>query len=462
MKRTIVVLLLLGILATLALPTAFADRKAPNAPEMANRPTARTECNEDLTGQTIMYYHIGDLSGPYAPITQPLLAGLDDALKYFNEHGGLCGATIAQELGVSYDDTAGSPEKAQEIWDRFVTDKDPSERPSMVFLYSSTDGEILRDQAAELQTPILLAAGSDLALYGEDGTPGWEFAIIPLYTDQLGLFCDYISENWASMGIEGEPSIGHLSWGIPFGRSSDTPEVQAYCASKGVGYAGAEYFLPIGTPDVGPQLRNLTDAGANIIYTTTLATGADTVIKAVAGAGLLDQVVIAGSNWILDTSVYGLAGADSNHVIGNLPYLWWDNLENPGVQVVTTQWATNRLAPAGDNAELQQQAFRTRNIAYLLSYPTLDLWIELMTRAINEVGYENVTGAVIYDILNNDFQYDAFEGMLSVAYNSETRSVMTSHIGQIQIAEGEAPKIVPITDLLETPDLRVGGADVPQ
>lgn len=458
MKRSLVVLILIIALVTVALPAAFAEQSSPVAPEASNRPTNRTECTVDLTGETVLFYHIGDLSGAYRGITQPLLAGFDDAMKYFNANGGLCGATIAHELGVSYDDTAGSQEKAQEVWDRFVTDADV--RPPVVLMYNSADGEILRDQAAELQTPILLAAGSDKALYGEDGTPGWEFALIPLYTDQLGLFCEYISENWADFGIDGDPSIGHLSWGIPFGQSSDTAETRAYCESVGVSYAGAEYFSPLGTPDVGPQLKNLTDNGANIIYTTTLATGADTVIKAVAGAGLLDSVVVSGTNWILDTSVYGLAGADSNGVVGNLPYVWWDDLENEGVQIVNAQWVENRLAPAGGDAELQAAALRNRNIAYLTAYSALDLWMEVYTRAINEVGFENVTGEVFYNILTNDFEYETFHGLANIAYDAENRSVRNSQIGQIQIEEGALPKIVPISDVYETPDLRPGGADV--
>ena len=60
-----------------------------------------TECEVDLTGETITIYHIGDLSGPYAPITQPLLAGITDVIAFYNEHGLACGATLEQ----MYEDT---------------------------------------------------------------------------------------------------------------------------------------------------------------------------------------------------------------------------------------------------------------------------------------------------------------------------------------------------------------------
>src|SRR5690606_32688557 len=185
------------------------------------------------------------------------------------------------------------------------------------------------------------AAGSELGLYGEAGEPGNQYSIIPLYTDQLGAFCDYVVENWDSFGIEGDPVIGHLSWEGAFGRSSDTEGTRAYCEAAGVGYAGAEYFLP-GTPDISTQLQGLVDAGANIIYTSSLASGPAQVAGTVAALGLTDSVVLGGANWALDSSVIGLGGEATEGIIGNLPYLWWDELEEPGVQTVVGYWAANR------------------------------------------------------------------------------------------------------------------------
>lgn len=464
-KRFIILLVLVAILATAALPSALASRPT-NRDRMVNQQTGRAECAVNLADQGISevaFYHFGDLSGPYRPISQPLLAGLTDAMLHFNSEaggGGLCGAQIT----MVYEDTGGDGAKATEYWADF-TSREGNEKPRVIFMYSSTDAENLREQAAELKTPILLAAGSEKSLYGEDQTPGYVFAVIPSYVDQLGLFCDYVAENWSAMGMTGEPKIGHLSWNIAFGQSSDTAETQAYCQSKGVGYAGAEYFLPIGTPDLSGQLKKLTDAGANIIYTTTLATGSNQVIRAVAGAGLQGQVLVAGPNWILDTSVYGLAGADSDGVIGTLPYLWWDQLDNPGVQIVNNAWVTNRLSVA-TNDEERTAAFLTRNIAYLVSFALLDAWIDIMTRAINEAGsYEAVTGETVYNVLNSSYAYSALQGVLNLAFDETTRSQTQAYIGAIDFVERDGqvqPTIGPMTELRDAPDLRVGGADVPQ
>jgi ABC-type branched-subunit amino acid transport system substrate-binding protein len=391
---------------------------------------------------------------------------LTDAVNYFNANGGLCGAAIAME----YEDTGGNADRVQEFWTQFTSQED---LPEMIFLYNSADAEILRDQAAELQIPILLAAGSDAALYNQANEPGWVYAIIPLYTDQFGAFCDYISDpdTWASFGIEGEPKIGHLSWGIPFGRATDTPETRAYCASKGVEVVGAEYFLPIGSPDLAGPYKNLRDAGANIIFTTTLATGTDRVVKAIAGAGDLENVIIAGTNWVLDSSVYGLGGEATNGVVGVLPYVWWDDAEHPGVAIVLNEWF--KRLDAAQSEEETTNVLRLRNIAYLLSFPVVDLWIEIMTQAINNVGFESLNGAAVAEVLNNDFEYTAMEGMLDIKFDQTTRAQLTARIGQIQVSEFEGSiiySILPINKgenegdpapLLDLPDLKVGGVDVP-
>lgn len=457
MKRKVIALLItLMLVIALGVPAAFANRSTPPDTVNVNQTGDRSECSEDLTGETFIYYSYGDLSGPYSFISQPLLAGLQDAAAYFNENGGICGASI--ELLI--EDTGGDLDRGQEFWDDFTSRDNP---PVTVGLFGSGDAELVRDQAVDLQTPILLSAGSELALYGENGDePAYTFAIIPLYTDQLGNFCNYISENWDAMGMEGDPVIGHLSWEGAFGRSSDTENTQAYCESLGVGYAGAEYFLPT-TSDVSTQLNVLVENGANIIYTTSLATGPANISAAIAGAEMQGQIILAGPNWVLDTSVIGLAGADSAGIIGSMPYLWWDELENLGVQVVSNSWAVTRYLPAGDDPDAQRSALATRNIAYLLSFPSMDLWIELMIHAINDVGYENLNGQAVYEVLTNDFEYNAMGGILNVAFDETNRAVPNSRIGQIQFiqsGDGVLPTVAPLNDFMNVPDLKVNGADV--
>ena len=448
-KRRLLVGILVLVLVSMVAPNVVASQTTPTTPVQTAQ---MTECEEDLEGKTFTFYHFGDLSGAFSFISLPLVAGLNDAVAYFNENGGICGS----EIVIEFRDTGGDTDKTQQFWDEFSA-IEGDQAPSVIFLYGSADAELLRDQAAELEIPILLAAGSELALYGENAdTPGWIFSIIPLYTDQLGLFCEYISENWEEYGIEGDPVIGHLSWAGAFGSSSDTPNTQAYCESLGVGYAGAEYFLPTAS-SVAEQMQGLLDNGANIIYTTSLATGPVLVAKTIAGAELQGQVLLAGTNWALDTSVIGLGGADVNGIVGSLPYLWWDDVEHPGVGLVLNSWLTNRLAPAGDDPDAQRAALGSRNIAYLLSFAVIDMYVEAMTQTVNRVGFDNVDGVAVYETLDGGFEYSALEGVLEFYYDAEIRTPTASQIGQIQFVQtdsGVVPTIAPLTELADTPDLR--------
>ena len=425
-----------------------------------------TECNEDLSGETIPFYTFGDLSGPYAPITQPLSAGFTDAIAYFNANGGICGATI--EL-VS-DDTGGDQEVTQSLYERYST-ADP--KPLQILMYSSADAELLRAQAAEDEITIALFSGSTAGLYGENADePGWVFAAIPLYTDQFGAFCEWVAANWDDLGFEGEPAIGHLSWEGSFGRATETPETTAYCESLGVKVVGGEYFLPT-TTDVTAQIQTLVDEkGANILFTTSLGTGPALIAADLVNLGKEDDVLLAGVNWVLDTSVgllgqqtFGADGMPSTDgIVGVLPYMWWDE-DHPGTALVQEQFTANDRNPL------------YRNIAYLAGFIAIDQYIEAVIRTVNRVGYENLDGASYYETLN-DFEYDALGGVLHYRFTPELRAQTQTRIGTLTYLKDESgqpvvievngnpmmvPIIVPITEeWVQAPDLRPGGADVPQ
>lgn len=408
-------------------------------------------CEYDLTGETIKFYHFADYSGVYTFITLPLLAGFEDAVEYFNANGGICGAEIVAE----YRDTGGDREAAQAAWDDFSNREDVD----VVIVVQTEDSELLRQQAEEKKIPILASTGSVMGLYGEEGSdPGWVFAVTPLYEDQMGAFCEYISQNWESFGIEDDPVIGHVSWLGAVGEASDKPETRAYCEGLGVGYAESAYFFP-GLPDVTTQVQTVLDAGANIIYTTSLASGPAQVATTLQTLGVSDKVLLAGPNWVLDTSVIRLGGEAVAGIVGQLPYHWWDELEHPGVQVVTQKWAEKRAA------ENPETAFELRNIAYLLAFAAVDLYAQIITESINQAGgLDNLTGQVVYNTLVSGTTFSGMDGMLSFSYDETRRSPNRTRIGTIEFVESEAgvaPVVKPLTDWFEAPDLRPGGADVP-
>ncbi len=468
MRKLTLAILISLLVALLALPALAQDEGFPDFIQ-------HSECTVDLTGETIPIYHFGDLSGSYAFITQPLLAGLADAIAYYNARGGVCGATFKSDVGTEYRDTAGGREEAQASYDYFSTLAD---KPDLLVLYASGDAELLRSQVEEDEIPSLISAGSVAGLYGEDAaTPGWIYASNPLYADQLGSFCQFVAANAERFP---EPKIGYISWPGAFGEAAYTAETIGYCGSLGVEILDTpEYFLPTAT-DITTNVQNLVDAGANILYTNSLASGPAIVAKTIVDLGLEGEVQLAGVNWALDTSV-GLLGQRTltsgglpsvNGLIGSLPFAWWSERQNPGIALINEQADANARPP------------QLRNIAYLLGWGIVDTYTELYIQTVNRVGsLEAVDGAAMKETIEG-LDYAPL-GLYTFNYDGgSTRAVSTNRIAQMAFlnATGDGvatgpedamvvdgadgakffvPILVPLTDYAPAPDLRPGGADAP-
>ncbi|MBA4379779.1 MAG: hypothetical protein C0393_03700, partial [Anaerolinea sp.] len=196
MRKTLFTLAALLLVASLILsacapkPTPTPPPPPPPPPPTAVPPTeVPTPAGPpDLTGKTITLYHFGDLSGPYAGITAPLVHAAEDAVKAINEAGGIYGAT----LEVKFADTAGSVDEAVAAYDRF-TSEDPN--ALIMITYGSGEVEALAQRFAEDKIVNITAGLSGKAFYGEGS--GYTFGLGPIYPDQIGLVMKFLSENWA-------------------------------------------------------------------------------------------------------------------------------------------------------------------------------------------------------------------------------------------------------------------------
>ena len=458
--RKAILLMLLALLV--AIPAAAQEETLPEW-------ITHTECEHDLTGETVTIYHFGDISASYAFITQPLLAGLADAMAYYNARGGVCGATLAADNR----DTAGDPAQVQAAYDYYST-LDP--KPDAIVLYASGDSELLRSQLAEDEIPVMISAGSVEGLYGENGNePGWIYATNPVYVDQFGAFCDFVAAN---PEMYPEPVIGYISWAGAFGEAAFKEEAINYCEGLGVEvYDTPEYFLPTAT-DISTNVQNLVDNGANILYTNSLASGPVLVARTVADLGLDEDVKLAGVNWALDTSVALLSrtalGSDGlpavNGLVGSLPFQWYSEREHPGIALLLEQ------------AEANERALPLQNVSYLLGWALVDTYVELYTQAVNEAGsLDAVDGALMQQIIQQaDFRpldlyrFNYGEGLRSTNenrmaamyfLNATMDGIATSGEDALTVDAGDGtslfiPQIVPLTEFAPAPDLRPGGANV--
>jgi hypothetical protein len=378
------------------------------------------------------------------------------------------------DIETNYRDTGGDLAQSQASYDAFSTQDDP---PDILYLYASADSELLRDQLTEDEIPVLISAGSVEGLLGENADePGWIFATNPLYVDQLGSFCDFVAANPDRYS---DPVIGYLSWGGAFGEAAFKPETIAYCDSLGVGFVETpEYFSPAAT-DITGNMLNLVDAGANIIYSNSLASGPALIAQTVVQLGLEDDVQLAGVNWVMDTSVALLSsgqqlGSDGlpavNGLVGSMPFRWWSERSNPSIAFITEQ------------ATLNERSLPTQNIAYLLGWGLVDTHIELYIQAVNEVGsIDAVDGPLMKSIIENlvysplglyefDFQGGEIRALPNnriaqmFFLNAEGTGPATSGEEAMKIPRDDGsnlfiPLVVPLTDFAPAPSLLPGSMD---
>ena len=219
--------------------------------------------------------------------------------------------------------------------------------------------------------------------------------------------------------------------------------------------------------------QNLLDQGATILYTNTLATGPALVAATVVDLGIEDEVTLAGVNWVMDTSV-GILGQRAlkangmpsvDGMYGSIPFLWWTEASEPAVQFVTQEWAAN------------ERTLSDRNIAYLLSWGSVDAIVETYIQTLNRVGsLDAITGADLRETLEG-IDYAVLGGIWQLVYPEGYRDATANRIAQMRFANADGsgiagspdeamtidggqgnmlmvPIVVPLTDFQEAPNLR--------
>jgi len=446
MRKTLFILITIFLVASLALGACApkpepAPEPAPPVEEPAEEPAEAptdapaSEGPPDLTGETITIYHFGDLSGPYASITAPLIHGAEDAVKAINEAGGIYGATLAIEFA----DDAGNIDEAVAAYDRF-TGNDPN---AMVMItYGSGEAEALAERFAEDKIVNITAGLSSKAFYGEGS--GYTFGLGPIYPDQLGMMMKFLSENWTDYkpaDAGDEIKLAYISWPTAFGQGALTEESRAFLADLGVEVVVEETYDVSPTADTTTAILNAQAAGANVIWTNTLAFGPAAILNDLNALGLRDQFVVAGDNWTMDLATYAFL-ADPAYGVGLMspfPYLWWTDTDNTGVQYAQQLFDANERSAA------------EHNVGYMLLVAGVDMAAKAITHAIDTVGYENLNGEAIHDALIDMSPFDTLDGVYKADFSNGSRS---PHMSQIRMIQGGPDAFIVLQDWTETPDLR--------
>lgn len=451
MRKTILISLILlsfvlGACKPAATPAPTATQPPP-PPTATTAPTAvpPTDTPEptvpptpagppDLTGKTITIYHMGDLSGPYASITAPLIHGAEDAVKAINEAGGIYGAM----LEVQFADDAGNIDEAVAAYDRFTSEGDPI----VMITYGSGEAEALAQRFAEDKIVNITAGLSAQAFYGAGS--GYTFGLGPIYPDQLAATMQFLKDNWADYkpaGAGDEIKLAYISWPTAFGQGALTDESRAFLADLGVEIVVEEKYDVSPTADATPAILNAQAAGANVIWTNTLAFGPAAILNGLHQLGLRDQFVVTGCNWAMDLATYAFLADPAFGVglISPFPYLWWTDAENEGIKYAEGLFAANARGKG------------EHNVGYLLLVAGVDLIAQVIRHVIDTQGFDALNGETFFAALQEMSPLEALNGVLRLDFSGTNRS---PHVTQIRMIQGGPDAFIVKQDWMETPDLR--------
>jgi len=367
-------------------------------------------------------HHIGDITGPYAPITgAAAMAAMEDFEEYINAHGGLKGAKVDCVLH----DTRNKRDTALSYYSQVV-----AEKPPLIFLHQSADMEILKERVAEDKVPALCFSPTPKTIW----PPGWLFQTLPEYTDQFGLFIDWMLRNWEG---KKKPKLAFLNPDYPYGHSVLTPPCLDYLEKKGVELVAKEFFPPFDV-DVTTQMTRLLPVQPDWIYSMTIASQPRVVLKAAEALGMLGRARFGMGCWGMDVGAARVAGGLMEGVVGVQPY-----------------WTPADADKEVRMAEEVMKIFKRKNrkpeqftMAYCAFWMANALALESLTKTIDRAGWDGLNGPAVYDTLVKTTQFGAL-GLQPFKFSPGKRSPLFSRVTEIKNSQ-----CVPITDWLPCPDLR--------
>ena len=420
-------------------PAATEEPTAEPTEEAATGEMAAEECTETYEGETIVIYQAAGLTGPLAQILgDGFINGSNDAVERINAEGGVCGVMMELRL----EDSQYDPEQEVAIFERYRAEE-PA--PVLHLTYGSGAAIALKERVTEDQIPHITAGLSDEAFYLPRG--GYTFGTGPIYSDQFAGFITWLQENWADVKpaeAGDEIVVGVIGWANAFGAGATTPTALAYAEEQGITVLPLESQEISPTADVTGQLQNLLASGANVIYVQSLSFGPAQVIGTLRALGAWDSVVVGGVNWSLNTDVLNILGENAalmDGYYGVMPSYWWNDTDNPGVQMALEDFTASGLPEA------------KKDVGYLLSYGQMFGVANILRHAMNTVGFEGLTGQAVFEAMQDMGTIDA-GGMATMNAAGEDRAPREAQIRQVQVGDDGTIEFVVVEDFFELPDTR--------
>jgi branched-chain amino acid transport system substrate-binding protein len=364
--------------------------------------------------------HVGDMTGPYAPITgAAAVAAMEDFQDFINAAGGIKGVKVKCTLH----DTRNKRDTALSFYSQVAAQK-----PPVMFLHQSADMEVLKERVAEDKIPTFCYSPTPKTIW----PPGWLFQTLPEYTDQFGLFIDWMLKNWKG---QGKPRIAFVNPDYPYGHTVMTPQCLNYMKQKGVELVARELFPPFDV-DATTQMTRVAALKPDWIYSMTIASQPRVILKSAETVGLLGTTRFGMGCWGMDIGAAKVAGGLMEGVVGIQPYWVRSDGNLPTVKKVIEIFEKKNRKP--EQFTMAYSGFWLGNA----------LTVEAVSETVERVGWDKLNGQAVFDTLTKHKEFKAL-GLQPFKLAAGKRTPL-----QARVVEIKKDQVVPISDWLPCPDLR--------
>jgi branched-chain amino acid transport system substrate-binding protein len=364
--------------------------------------------------QEIKVGGIFDLTGITSDVGKPFALGVQDAVVWVNENGGINGKKI-KLIGADY---AYKIDQARALYKKLVTD----DKVVMIQGWGTGDTEALKDFVGQDKVPYVSASFS--APLSDPAKFPYNFFVAPTYTDQLRSWLDWVKQDYAKSGGKGKAKVAFMYGDNAYGKSPIAGG-KKYAAEIGVDIVDDE-ILPGNLQDATSQLLTMKQKGVEYAYVNVTTTQTSLVLR---DAKKLGMNVKFGSNpYGFSELLVGLAGPLAEGVTGVMPHVPYGT-PVPGMKAVEAAHQKMRPNEKGD-------------ALYVRGFTNVLVWSEALKRA-DKAGQLNGPGVKAAMETLVDFSTGGLSQ--SVTYTpTDHRPTMTTSIYQVQ-----GGKLVKLGDYLQ-------------
>jgi len=246
---------------------------------------------------------IFDLTGVTGDVGKVFALGVEDAVAWLNENGGVNG----KKVKLLAQDYAYKKDQAAAIYKRLVND----EKVLFIQGWGTGDTEALKEFVTQDRIPYF--SGSFAAPISDPSKFPYNFFVAPTYSDQLRAWLEWVKKDWGAK--PGNPKVAFMYGDNPYGRAPMNAG-KAYAKERGIDVVDDE-VLPGTFQDATSQLLTMKQKGVDYAYINVTTTGVSLVLRDAKKLGL---AVKFGSNpYGFSESLVAVAGKDAEGVTGVMP-----------------------------------------------------------------------------------------------------------------------------------------------